>query len=127
MTQASDIVTELDRLYLASVARLKSALTRYLTDGTPPAPEAQAPAIVEEAEANQPVGSHMPDGEADLCKAADYQYLIGKHRNEIPVPVEVVNRRVTCTTCAVTMDFNPNRLNIVFDEASGVIREVKCG
>ena len=39
MTQASDIVTELDRLYLASVARLKSALTRYLTDGTPPPPE----------------------------------------------------------------------------------------
>ena len=35
MTQASDIVAELDRLYLASVARLKSALTRYLTDGTP--------------------------------------------------------------------------------------------
>ena len=36
MTQASDIIAELDRLYLSSVERLKSALTRYLTDGTPP-------------------------------------------------------------------------------------------
>jgi AMP nucleosidase len=36
MTQASDIVAELDRLYRASVERLQAALTRYLTDGTPP-------------------------------------------------------------------------------------------
>ena len=36
MTQASDIIAELDRLYVASVDRLKTALTRYLTDGTPP-------------------------------------------------------------------------------------------
>ena len=40
-TPASDIVAELDRLYLASVARLKAALTRYLIDGTPPPPEAR--------------------------------------------------------------------------------------
>ncbi|HWK34661.1 AMP nucleosidase [Sphingomonas sp.] len=38
MTQASDIVAELDRLYTGSVDRLKAALTRYLTDGTPPDP-----------------------------------------------------------------------------------------
>ena len=36
MTNASDIVAELDRLYRASVDRLQAALTRYLTDGTPP-------------------------------------------------------------------------------------------
>ncbi|MBM3927646.1 MAG: AMP nucleosidase, partial [Sphingomonadales bacterium] len=41
MTQAADIIAELDRLYSASVDRLKSALTRYLTDGTPPPPEAR--------------------------------------------------------------------------------------
>jgi AMP nucleosidase len=38
MTKASDIVTELDRLYRDSVERLKAALTRYLADGTPPDP-----------------------------------------------------------------------------------------
>ncbi|MGT2513126.1 AMP nucleosidase [Sphingomonas panni] len=36
MTQASQIVAELDRLYTASVARLRAALDLYLTDGTPP-------------------------------------------------------------------------------------------
>ena len=36
MTQVSDIVAELDRLYTGSVDRLKAALTRYLADGTPP-------------------------------------------------------------------------------------------
>ncbi len=41
MTQASDIIAELDRLYSASVDRLKSALTRYLTDGTPPPTQAR--------------------------------------------------------------------------------------
>ena len=41
MTQASDIVAELDRLYRASVDRLQTALNRYLTDGTPPAPSSR--------------------------------------------------------------------------------------
>ena len=39
MTQASDIVAELDRLYSASVARLQAALTAYIADGTTPAAE----------------------------------------------------------------------------------------
>ncbi|MBN8814933.1 MAG: AMP nucleosidase [Sphingomonas sp.] len=41
MTQASEIVAELDRLYTASVARLKAALTDYITSGKTPAPEAR--------------------------------------------------------------------------------------
>jgi AMP nucleosidase len=41
MTQASDIVAELDRLYSASVERLQAALTRYLADGTPPDPQSR--------------------------------------------------------------------------------------
>lgn len=36
MTQASDIVAELDRLYRASVDRLQAALTQYLENGTIP-------------------------------------------------------------------------------------------
>jgi hypothetical protein len=35
--------------------------------------------------------------------------------------------RITCTTCPVTLDYDPRRLNFLFDEATGVIREVKCG
>ena len=41
MTTASDIVTELDRLYTASVERLQAALTAYLTNGTRPDPKSR--------------------------------------------------------------------------------------
>ncbi|MDR6850624.1 AMP nucleosidase [Sphingomonas sp. BE123] len=39
MTQAEQIVAELDRLHTASVTNLREALDRYLTDGTAPDPE----------------------------------------------------------------------------------------
>ncbi|MEK9210244.1 AMP nucleosidase [Sphingomonas sp. 2378] len=42
MTQALQIVEELDRLYTASVTRLKEALTAYLADGTVPSLEDRA-------------------------------------------------------------------------------------
>ncbi|MDN4632513.1 AMP nucleosidase [Sphingomonas sp. PsM26] len=42
MTQASDIVAELDRLYRASVERLQAALTTYITTGQPPARESRS-------------------------------------------------------------------------------------
>ncbi|MBD8638584.1 MULTISPECIES: AMP nucleosidase [Sphingomonas] len=38
MTIASDLVAELDRLYRASVARLQSAMSAYIADGTVPDP-----------------------------------------------------------------------------------------
>jgi hypothetical protein len=36
-------------------------------------------------------------------------------------------RRVACTTCPMTMDYNPGRLNILYDQETGIVREVKCG
>ena len=107
---------------------LIGALLVAACSSTPaPVAEAPAPSVVAEAEANQPVGSRMPDGSQDLCKAADFQYLVGKHRNEIPVPVEVVNRRVVCTTCPVTMDFSPYRLNIFYNTETEIVEQVRCG
>lgn len=94
---------------------------------TAPVEVADAPVILDQAEANQPVGTHMPDADGDLCKAADFQYLVGRSKTEIPVPVEVVSRRVVCTTCPVTMDFSPYRLNIFYNERSGIVEQVKCG
>ena len=69
----------------------------------------------------------MPQTSADLCKADDLQYLVGKNRSEIPVPVDVVNRRVACTTCPVTEDFSPYRLNIFFNAETDVVETVRCG
>ena len=43
------------------------------------------------------------------------------------MPVDPTKRRVTCTTCPVTTDYSPERLNILFDAETGIIKEVKCG
>ena len=92
-----------------------------------PKAEAPAPAVVEQAEQNQPIGTHMPQNDTDICKANDLQWLVGKSKAEIPVPVDVVNRRVVCTTCPVTEDFSPYRLNIFFNESTGIVEQVRCG
>jgi len=52
---------------------------------------------------------------------------VGRNRSELPARPAGEVWRVTCTTCPVTMDYSPDRLNILFDESTGVIREVKCG
>ena len=85
--------------------------------------------MVAEAEANQPVGTKMPDAgpEDDLCKVKDLQWLVGKNKREIPVPVDVVNRRVVCTSCAVTMDYSPYRQNIFFNAETEIVEQVRCG
>ena len=64
---------------------------------------------------------------ADTCGAQEAQGLVGRPRTEIPVPLKPDLQRVACTTCPVTLDFNPNRLNFFFDAQSGIIKEVKCG
>lgn len=63
----------------------------------------------------------------DACGAWELRHLVGRHRSEIPVPLDPGKRRVACTTCPVTMDFRADRLNIFFDAKTGVIEEVKCG
>ncbi len=93
-----------------------------------PASDAVAPRTVEAAQLNQPVGTHVPqDPTADLCKAGELQWLVGKPKTEIPVPVQVVNRRVACTTCAITEDYSPYRLNIFFNERTEIVEQVRCG
>lgn len=82
------------------------------------------------ATACAPVGTTPPPSPGDgpsQCRAEQYQRYIGRNRSELPPKPAGEVWRVTCTTCAVTMDYNPGRLNIVYEESSGVIREVKCG
>ncbi|MGH6908891.1 MAG: peptidase inhibitor I78 [Phenylobacterium sp.] len=63
----------------------------------------------------------------DRCGAAEAQGLVGKLRTEIPIPIDPAKQRVACTTCPVTMDFSPDRLNFFFDAETGLIKEVRCG
>lgn len=94
---------------------------------TPSAPPPPAVRAVEDAEQSQPVGTRMPQTNADLCKAGENQWLVGKPRTEIPVPVDVVNRRVACTTCPVTEDYSPYRLNIFYNQQTNLVESVRCG
>jgi nitrous oxide reductase accessory protein NosL len=68
-----------------------------------------------------------PSSELGQCKADAYRSYIGKNRSELPAAPASETRREVCTTCAMTMDFNPNRVNIVYDANSNLITQVKCG
>ncbi len=81
------------------------------------------------AAACAPVPAAAPAPEADLspCRADQYLDFIGRHRSELPPRPAGEVWRVTCTTCPVTMDYNPRRMNVLYQASSGVIREIKCG
>ena len=64
---------------------------------------------------------------SDSCGAQPLQSLIGRPRTEIPVPIHPERQRVMCTSCPTTMDFNPDRLNVLFDATTGLIKEIRCG
>jgi len=74
-----------------------------------------------------PVDPPPVDDGPDQCAASRYQSLIGKHRSQIPTPPAGANWRITCTNCPVTMDYNPSRLNIFYDERTEIVEVVKCG
>jgi len=63
----------------------------------------------------------------DQCGAEALQHLIGQPRTTIPVPVDMTSRRVTCTTCPLTEDYSPSRLNILYDRDTGRIQQIYCG
>lgn len=91
------------------------------------ASDASAPRAVEQAQINLPTGTRPTNPTVDYCRAGDLQWLVGKPKTEIPVPVDVVNRRVTCTTCPVTEEYSPHRLNIFFNERTDIVEQVRCG
>lgn len=63
----------------------------------------------------------------DLCRARPLQWLVGRDRSEIPVPVDLTNRRVACTTCPRTEARSPYLLNILYDAGTNRVTEVSCG
>lgn len=103
------------------------ALAALSACSTPPTSDAPAPRAVEQAQVDPPVGAPPVNPTIDQCKAGEMQWLVGKPKTEIPVPVDVVNRRVACTTCPVTEDFAPQRLNIFFNEQTQIVEQVRCG
>ena len=68
-----------------------------------------------------------PPPPADQCGAAEAQKYVGRPRTEIPIPVLPALQRVACTTCPVTQDYSPRRLNFFYDAQTGIVKQVKCG
>ena len=62
----------------------------------------------------------------ERCDAAAAQSLIGSHVGAVSFPADA-NVRVVCTTCPTTRDYRPDRLNVRFDEETGIIEKVDCG
>jgi hypothetical protein len=96
--------------------------------GPPPAP-APAPSRLPPP---PPVSAPAPGPQPappprDACGAAEAQGLVGRPRSEIPVPLHPGLQRVACTTCPVTQDYNPRRLNFFYETSTGIIKQVKCG
>ena len=96
-------------------------------------PPRRAPALPDTPVASPPMRTPAPAPQAvarqprDACGADALQHLVGKSRSEIPVPVNPAQRRVACTTCPITDDYSPWRLNIFYDAGTGRITEVRCG
>jgi len=63
----------------------------------------------------------------DACGAEPLQSLVGRPRTEIPVPIYPSRRRVVCSTCVMTQEYNAGRLTIIYDSNTGLVKSVRCG
>jgi hypothetical protein len=97
------------------------ACTPKKADETAPA----APETTAEDEAVAKPDEQPHEQGEDLCNAAGNQSLIGANVAAVTLPADLVHR-IYKEGDAVTMDYRPDRLNIVTDD-NGVIIEVKCG
>ena len=86
-----------------------------------------APSTPPPAPAPPPVAPKPRVEPPDTCGLRAVRDLVGQSRSAIPVPVNPQLRRVTCTRCVQTQDYNPRRLNIYYDADTGVIERVACG
>lgn len=74
-----------------------------------------------------PMESASPiDGGPQQCNAEASRSLVGTHVGAVSFPAGA-NVRIVCTTCETTRDYRPDRLNVRFDEPTGIIQSVDCG
>ena len=60
------------------------------------------------------------------CDAVAARSLIGTHVGAVSFP-QGAHVRIVCTTCPTTKDLRPDRLNVRFNDATGIIESVDCG
>lgn len=110
------------RRAIASMLGLVLAGCTPLPPAEPSAPRPRSPSSIVQAPP-----APAPSPVKDSCGAAELQGLVGRPKTEIPVPIYPDRQRVACTTCPITRDYRPERLDFFFDEATGLIREIRCG
>jgi hypothetical protein len=108
---------------IAATAGAALALLAACAPSSAPVTAPAAPSARPERPPHRP----EPSASRDECGAHEHRKLVGQPRSKIPVPINPALQRVACTTCPVTMDYVPRRLNFLFDAETGEIREVKCG
>lgn len=64
--------------------------------------------------------------EPDACGAWNHQDLVGQPKSAIPPKPEGANWRVHGRLEPVNQDLRPDRMNIVWEETTGRIVEVRC-
>jgi len=67
-----------------------------------------------------------PPGGPQRCDAAASRSLVGSNVAAVSFAADA-NVRVVCTTCPTTRDYRPDRLNVRFNQATGIIESVDCG
>jgi hypothetical protein len=72
------------------------------------------------------LGPPIPAPGVDACGAAELQDMVGGSRRVLETIRFAVPVRVIEPGQAVTMDYNPNRLNILIDEGD-TIASIRCG
>jgi len=109
-----------------AVLLLAACTTDAPEDVEPAAPASSAPSAppIAAGPAAPPPAAAAP---RDACGASDLRSLIGHPRTDIPVPIHPERQRVACTTCPITQDYDPGRLNFFFDAGTGLIKQIRCG
>ena len=79
------------------------------------------------APAPAPAPAPPKDDRPDTCGRAQVAPFIGKSKDLLPAPPPGARWRVTCTSCQMTMDYSEQRLTILFDQATGIVKEARCG
>lgn len=105
-------------LILGACAAPPTVPTQPPRQPPPPPPAVTAPPSA--APAAAPTPTH------DRCGADQLQWLVGRSKLEIPIPLEPSRRRVLCATCPMTREYNVFRQTILFDAASGRVTSVAC-
>lgn len=63
----------------------------------------------------------------DSCGAGGLQWLVGRSKDEIPATLPARSVRIVADNQPVTLDYSPDRLNVIWDHQTMRVKEVRCG